>query len=176
MGMDPDGILVYGYALGGPEEGWKIDGLAKWGSLITPWYRCEDDDCESTDEDEGDDDFATLADRQLLIAHGFTEGHPGWGDDVTEDARYAYYARRKAAEKAIGVEVSSCGGNEYPSFLLRAYRVSAEWSETVVIDWPALEARRVAEDWDGRLAAALIALGLKPLQDRPQWLLTSAYG
>lgn len=163
MGMDPDpdGILVYGYALGGPEEGWKIDGLAKWGSLITPWYRCEDDD------------FATLADRQLLIAHGFTEGYP---EEYTPGAVDAYYARRKAAERAIGVEVSSCGGNEYPGFLLRTYRVSAEWSETVVIDWPALEARRVAEDWDGKLAAALTALGLKPLQDRPQWLLTSAYG
>ncbi len=98
MGMDPDGILVYGYALGGPEEGWKVDGLAdRWGSLVTPWYRREDDDYENPDED--DDDFATMADRQLLIAHGFTEE---WPDGGTPGEIDAYCARKRAAERAIG--------------------------------------------------------------------------
>lgn len=168
MGMDPDGILTYGYDLGGPETGWKVEGLGKYGELITPWYRREADDYES--DEERDEDFGTTADEALLVAHGFTEEWTPLASGT------GYYDRKHAAENAIGVEVKTCGGSDYPSYLLVTYWQSVEWSETAIIDWQALETRRAVEGWDLKLSGALHHLGLKPTQEGPRWLLAAAYG
>lgn len=59
MGQDTDGILAYGYDLGGAEEGWQIREVAD-DQLQLDWYHPDDEFY----------DFASQAERQLLAAAG----------------------------------------------------------------------------------------------------------
>ena len=65
MGQSTNGILAYGYDLGG-EEGWKLQGLGEYDELpALDWY--------DPDNEEGDD-LQSAAERRLLVEiAGFTE-------------------------------------------------------------------------------------------------------
>lgn len=42
MGQSTDAILIYGYDLGGPSEGWKLkDGVDEWDEITLPWITQE---------------------------------------------------------------------------------------------------------------------------------------
>jgi hypothetical protein len=155
MGSDPVAHLGYGYDLGGP-EGWHVAGLDEYGGLQLDWLG-------------EDDDFTEAAETRLLVASGFTE--TDWQAD-------GYFDRKRAAEKALGVEFSRSGTWEYCGEILVASgsTSSVEWSETMPLDLDALRYEPHLPLWNEKLTAALSALGLTPTQDGPKWLVYPFYG
>jgi hypothetical protein len=148
-------MLMYGYNLGSDEHGWNVQQVDEYGSLAVNWPGLDDSD------------FKMAADAVLLASVGFTE--TDWQAD-------GFFDRQHAAEARLGVEIESHCSNEYPAWVLAAKVITARRGDADVIDFAALTAQAVAEDWDGKLAAALVALGLTPTQERPQWLLASYWG
>jgi hypothetical protein len=51
-----------------------------------------------------------------------------------------------------------------------------EWSDTMALDLPVLNARPLDEGWPGKLLIVLEMLGLTPTQDGPKWLVFPSYG
>lgn len=156
MGQSADGILAYGYDIGGPEEGWRIDGIDE-GELWRPeWV---------TDGDDGDEpDYVDDAQRHLLASIGFTE---------TDYTAAGYFDRFNAAAALVPELVTYCSG-DYPMYLLAAHHIEVGHGHIKEVDIQALAARRSAEGWDARLASALTTLGITPTdQPRPRWLLVS---
>lgn len=156
MGQSTDGILAYGYDLGG-DEGWKLEGLGEYGEFPElPWL----------DEDEG---FQESAERRLLAEiAGFTEEwSPG---------KDGYWERKEAAEARVGVKFDSYCSGDYPMFLLATKVITVHRGSVKDIDMLALAAEPAANGWDAKLRAALAALGITPQQSEPRWLLASYWG
>ena len=161
MSTSTDGILAYGYDLGGEESEWKVEGAGEYGELPPlGWYNPEADDA----------DFMGAALETLLAAQGFTDVWVRGADNA------AYFANRKAAEAAVGVDLECYCSNEFPMFLVAAKTIRVGRGRVKTIDWQALGRERVEQDWDGKLAAALSVLGLVPKQTAPAWLLVSYWG
>lgn len=137
MGRSTDGILAYGYDLGGEETGMEYP----------DWY-----------DEEDNDGFEDAAMERLLAATGFTE--------VYDDGREGYFARKREAEAALGVELVNHCSCEYPMWILAAVSQRASRGTPKVIDFT------VPEDADQRLAWAAEVLGLT-VSGKPQWLLAS---
>ena len=154
MSTSTDGILVYGYNLGGDDSGWEVTEADEDGEFEPEW----------ADEDG---DLITGAEEKLLAAAGFTE---------TDYRADGYYDRKRDAEARVGVEMESYCSGDYPMWLLAAHKVVVSRGDVKEIDFAALEAQRVAEDWDAKLQAALAVLGITPKQDAPKWLLASYWG
>lgn len=168
MGITPSGQLSYGYRLGNDDDGWHIAELTEDGHWLPSWIE------PGSGEDPGDE----LGDR-ILMAVGFdVTSHPGYDDEA------AYGTWRKtyeAARRTLGVDIESHGYWDGMYLLLTTFHASAAWGQFKVLDMADLEARRVAEDWDGKLDRVTDYLGItvvdgdrKPV--RPGWLLTSWYG
>jgi hypothetical protein len=163
VGVRTDGILAYGYDLGGEDE-WKVREADEYGGLIPGTGRWVPDP-----EAEEDYDLISLALRQLLDASGFTETY--------EDGNEGYFGREDEAEKALGVEFKAYCSGEYSQYLLAAKVLTAgrgDVEDVSVLMAEADEAR--LREWDGKLRRALEVLGLTPLQERPKWLLCSYRG
>ena len=62
MGMYPKAHVAYGYALGGANNGWLVEGLGEYGDLSRPWTEAV--------ENEEVDDYDTSILRTLLLADG----------------------------------------------------------------------------------------------------------
>jgi hypothetical protein len=152
MGVSTNGILAYGYALGGPEDGWAIAEAGEYGEWTPEW---------------ADDDLVGDAERHLLVSVGFTE------DDWRADG---YHDRRKAAQARVGVELEMYCSIDYPMYALVAHATTVYQGDAKKIDLAALERQRDEEGWDSRLRAALDALGMTPEQQAPGWLLLSFTG
>ena len=165
MGQSTDGILAYGYDLGG-EEGFKVREVGEYGDLAVSWW-CPDPDAEESDDDEPRD-FQAAAKRRLLDASGFTETY--------EDGRDGYFGREGAAEEALGVELESYCSDRYPMFVLAAKVLTANRGDCDVLDIAALGDPAALAAFDEKLSAALAALGVTPVQDKPAWLLCSYRG
>lgn len=159
MGSSSSGILAYGYDMG---EDFGFD----WKAPKPKWFGETDDDDE-TDEvetDEGIDDpggdLGERALRVLLAAKGFTETR--W--DVE-----GYHARKRAAEKALGVKLQDYGSEHCCTYILAA----------IVHEIDDYGAKRVdpvvPDDADARLAWAIEVLGLT-VTEPPGWILASSYG
>jgi len=88
----------------------------------------------------------------------------------------AYFANRKAAEAAVGVDLECYCSSEFPMFLVAAKTIRVGRGGVKTIDWQALERERVEQDWDGKLTRALSVLDLTPVQPEPRWLLVSYWG
>lgn len=159
MGVASDGILTYGIKLGSSEDGWAIAEVDEWGQWEPDWYNEEDDEAE-----EG---LIEAASQKLLAANGFAE------DFAVSDG---YFERKRQAEARVGIDFKLYCHFEYPMYVLSAHSITANRGDAIEIDWAALEQRRVAEDWDGKLRAACEVLGITPTQEQPKWLLVSLMG
>lgn len=157
MGKSTNGILAYGYNLGGDEGGWQIIEAGEYGDWEPPWF---------PDDDE-DNDFMSAAMRVLRASAGFTE--TDWRAD-------GFYEREREADARLGVELESYCSGDYPRWLLAAHVITVYRGSVKEIDFADLERQRTEGDWDGKLAAAIQALGITPKQDRPKWLLVSYWG
>lgn len=160
MGQSTNGILAYGYDLGG-DDGWKLQGAGEYGELPPlAWY--------DTDEESGYG-FQSAAETRLLAEiAGFTET---WSRD-----NEGYFDREKAAQARVGVELDSYCSGEYPMFLLAAKVITVHRGDAETIDIADLAAAPAREAWDDKLRAALAALGITPTQEQPKWLLCSYWG
>jgi hypothetical protein len=163
MGMSTDAILAYGYDLGGEDE-WKVREVDEYGGLlpgIADWV--------PDPEVEDDYDLIGVAERHLLNAAGFTETY--------EDGRDGYFSRESAAKDALGVQFEAYWSDDCPMYLLAAKVVTV--ARGSVEDAGAILAAaddRTRQEWDAKLASAVAALGLTPVQDKPKWLLVSYWG
>lgn len=162
MGTSTDGILAYGYDLGGSEGEWKVRETGEYGALNVGWLPEEDDE-----DDEGDHDIVTLMEKRLLVASGFAE---------TDWEAEGYFARERAAEESIGVKVESYCSGDYPMYVLAAKVITASRGDCEPIDMGALAAPELLAGWDAKLSAALGVLGITPEQEKPSWLLCSYWG
>jgi hypothetical protein len=157
--MSTNAMLVYGYHLGGP-EGWDIEGAGEYGELPDlAWY--------NEDAEDGDD-FQTAAERHLLtVVAKFTE--TDWRAD-------GYFERSREAKSRLGVEFDTHCSADYPGYLLLAKGITVHRGSVEALDFEALQAEVKAADADTKLRAALDALGIRPTQERAQWLLCSYWG
>jgi hypothetical protein len=153
MGSSADGILAYGFNLGGDESGWEVREANEFGGLELDWF--------DPDEDDGDA-FTDAAKERLLAAAGFTE---------TDWAAAGYFDREREAELRVGVTFEHHG---YEDYILAARRFTVGQGDTKTID-PAALASNLA-DADTKLTAALATLGITPKQEKPAWLLCASYG
>lgn len=166
MGQSTDGILAYGYDIGG--EGPPVTGIGEYDS-----WRPDDFTTEPGSDEYYEFDFRTWAEHKLLAA----AGHP-------VKSKHAYYDPDDLM-KYHGVKfVWHCSGS-YPHYMLVTFEESASRGYPRTLDLAELERRRVDEDWDGKLAAALKALGIpgfiypderyskEPKVQEPHWMLAS---
>jgi hypothetical protein len=160
MSQSTNGILAYGYDLGGGDE-WKVRESGEYGELLPlSWYNPE--------EEEGDD-FQSAAERRLLAEiAGFTET---WSRD-----NEGYFDRERAAKDVLGVEFDTYCSGEYPEYLLATKVITVYRGDVKDIDMADLAAAPAREGWDDKLAAALGALGITPKQEYAKWLLCSYWG
>lgn len=156
MGQSTNGILAYGYDLGGT-EGYKVREVGEYGELQLDWY----------DEDENAD-FAAAVERRLLDASGFTE--------TWEDGHEGYFGREREAKQRLGMELYSYCSDDYPMYLLATKVITVYRGEIETIDMGELAEAPSVHGWDDKLRAALETLGLTPTQDRARWLLASYWG
>jgi hypothetical protein len=155
MGVSTDAILAYGYDLGGDEDGWKVREAGKYGELELDWL-------------DEEDDFTEQAMDRIRAAAGFTE---------TDWQAEGYFDRKHAAEAAAGVEIEMYCSDEAPMYLLAAkvHTVSrGHIKDAAALMAGADDATR--REWDAKLAAAVAALGMTPVQEKPAWLLCSYWG
>lgn len=168
MGMRPEGALIYGYALGGTETGWLIKELTEEGDWDVSWA-------------PGDGDYGDVLDaveRKLATeVIGFTEPDPhpnayyNPGPNSPEwDAHIAWLRRRNDVIEKHPIKIIP-HGYEFSEHALVTFEVSAEWGEVTPVDLSALEARRVAEDWDALLAKTIKVLDITPVtvDDNNRW-------
>lgn len=154
MGVSTDGILAYGYNLGGDDSGWEVAQADEYGGLTLDWL-------------DEDDDFAAEAEKRLLAAAGFTE--TDWQVD-------GYFAREKAAKEGLGVKFESYCSGDYPLYVLAAKVITVSRGYVEHIDMTELVEAPNVHGWDDKLRGALEILGLTPKQESPRWLLCSYWG
>lgn len=157
MGQSTNGMLAYGYNLGGA-EGWNLEGLDEYGELPElPWL------------DEEEHDFQEAAERHLLVEiAGFTEG---WSS-----GNEGYFDRERQAKQRLGVQFDTHCSGDYPMFLLATKVITVYRGDAKELDLAALQQEAQASDWDTKLAAAVHVLGITPTATKPQWLLCSYWG
>ena len=161
MGQSTNAMLVYGYHLGSDDNGWLLEGVGEYGELPTlDWYDPDDED---------GDGFQETAEKRLLAEiAGFTER---WAKGSE-----GYWDREREAKARVGVQFETHCSGDYPMYLLVAKGITAYRGDVKEIDFPTLQAEMQAADADTKLRAALDALGLRPKQERAQWLLCSYWG
>lgn len=162
MGYTADAILTYGIALGGEEDGWKIQGLDRWGEWRPSWLKPDEDD----PEEYADADYADCAMDALLAAAGFTE---------TDRQVDGYFERKGEAEQRLGVSFVSHGHYNFRQFIIATFSMQANQTQARGID-PDIITTAPTELWNGQIQNALNVLGIKPVQEKPTWLLTASYG
>lgn len=165
MGTSTDGILAYGYDLGGKDHGWKVAEVDEYGQWEPDWLGNDLDDDQG--DDQGGYDLISAAETRLMASVGFTE------IDCGADG---FFQRRRAAATRLGVEFESHCSHEYPLWLLSAHTITARRGEAMSVDFVELDRLRVDCRWDAKLAVALDALGITPNQERPGWILVSYWG
>jgi hypothetical protein len=183
MGSSPNGILGFGYNLGGSEGEWKIaevtEGgdwdlkkLAWLGSTVLPDEDPSDDLEEGEDEETGYvsiSDFSNKGERRLLVEIGGLDPGDYWHAE-------GYYDREKAAEAKVGAELVYNGYHEDYGITLLAFKTSVEWDEVEELDLIMLEHQRLINGWDAKLARAVEVLGITfREQTSPSWLLMTKY-
>ncbi|SFQ31866.1 hypothetical protein [Amycolatopsis rubida] len=127
--------------------------------LTAHWYDgCDDDEIG----------FALQADRHLLTQLTDLEEIGCWsvGELFLDEA----------VDRHLGVAITLYGDSANRSYILAAKVSYALKPNPEPVDPAALADRADLDPRHRQLAAALDALGLTPLQDRPQWLIAHYYG
>jgi hypothetical protein len=159
MGMSTEGVLLYGYELGGDDLDWKIKGVGEYEDPVRPWL------------DPDDPDFCEDARKHLLAEiAGFRE------EDYTRPPYDVYREAKHAAEAKVGVDLGWHGHLEYSGYVIYTKRIEIHQSQTEVLDLLDLTAQVQAQNWDLKLSRALRILDIEPMRDRPHWLLTATTG
>ncbi|SFQ31834.1 hypothetical protein [Amycolatopsis rubida] len=158
MGDIAKATLAYGYDLGGDEPGWKVVQTDDdYDQPKVPWH----------DPETEDEAFMEAAERRLLATlGGFTE---------TDRHADGYRDRKKTAKKSLGVEFVMHGDRDFDCYALATTTIDVQAGDATPVNPAELSDPADLAQRDRRLADALDALGLTPLQDRPRWLLL-AYG
>ena len=132
---------------------------SEYGALTLDWL--------PDPEAEEDYDVPDLMLTRLLEASGFTEAD--WQAE-------GYFARKRAAEEALGVEFETYCSDSYQMYLLAAKVITVYRGDVELIDMAALGDSATLAAYDEKLAASLRVLGITPVQDKPAWLLCSYWG
>ena len=150
MGVSTNGILTYGYDLGGP-EGWLLEGL-EYDQLegAVPWWP------EVEDDEDNDFDEAVM-----------TELCPVFGFEVPE---YIWQVEQK-----LPVQVITHCSTDYPMYILSA-ALTTHTSYRGRSRLLNMKSLTVQDEWAQNLQTALDALGIKPKQKEPGWILASLWG
>lgn len=157
MGTNSSACLAYGYDLGGAEHVWKftIKGIP-YEELYPQdylfWFNIKEDD---------DVNFAESLMAKLLHNAGWKA--TDWRTDPT------YFKRKNALEKSLGIEVQRYGSYDYASYILCTKRFRVGWDAIPVLPY-------IDPTWNTILNSAITALGIKPTQSEPKWILSSFYG
>ncbi len=164
MGVSTDGILAYGYDLDG-QDGLNVAEAqaspTNDGYLKTSWYDAEHD--EITDEDG--DELGTIA---ILTKRLY--------DTIPNAPVVEYeYEREDPVKDHYGVWFEGHCSGEYPMYILTTHVVTARRGYPQTLDFTELEAKRLRENWDAKLARALAVLEVTPLVPA-SWLLASDWG
>lgn len=156
MGQSTNGILAYGYDLG--EGLGMIREAGEYGELPPlAWF-----------DPEHDDDLIEAAGRRLLAElAGFTE--TDWQVD-------GYFDREREANARLGVELETYCSESCPMYVLAAKVITVYRGSVEEIDMTELAVAPEMNGWDEKLQAAVAALGITPVQDKPKWLLASYWG
>lgn len=154
MGVSTDGILAYGYNLGGADAGWEIQQADEDGEWTPVWA-------------SDPDDLIGDVEKVLLAAMGFTE---------TDYQAEGYFDRQREAQQRVGVEIESFCSGDYPMYVLAAHAITAHRGHVKAVDFVELDKLRVEQAWDAKLKRAAEALGITPKQATPVWLLVSYWG
>ena len=107
MGSSLDVTLMYGYDLGGEEDGWKFNQESRdyYRVLWPAWVKLNEDGYPDIEDEDG---FIEQAGEYLTVKmSGFTEQYSGTSD---------WYDRKHAADKASGrdlLDFDLRGANDY---------------------------------------------------------------
>ena len=156
MSTSTDGLLVYGYDIGGEDEGFAFEEFTEGSSPA--WFDPDDEDGEGA---------ITRFKVALRRASGFTESY--------EDGQEGYFTREREADDALGVEFVEHCSDGCPMYFLAAFHLRAARGYPEALDLAELGRRAADEGWDARLAGACRLLGLTP-EGRPGWHLASYWG
>lgn len=153
MGVSTNGILTYGYDLGGPEH-WFLEGI-EYEELqgTVPWWP------KATDEEEEEEEgFADAVVKALCPVFGFEV--PKWSWMV---------------EQKLPVQVITHCSLDYPMYILSAGLTThtSYQGRARLLNMASLA---VQEEWAKNLQKALDALDIKPIQQEPGWILASLWG
>lgn len=177
MGRSLSQKIVYGYSIGGREDGWQFEEYDenKYTMQWPAWVELDNGDVGESAEP---DDFISQAQDRLLNVIGGFEDSDDW---MTEgEVRDAYYDRKQAAEKKLGgVEFCLYGYSDYTEWVIGfeladGYDGISEIDKTFLANL--LNPVNVA-DMDYKLDAAIRALELHPKGQSagPRLLLLSSY-
>jgi hypothetical protein len=152
MSNSPRGILAYGYDLGGPENGWNLRGVEKYGNYTFPdWYNEEGDSW-------GDQAEALLLNKIV----NFTE--------IWKTGLVDYFARKTEAQKQVGVSIVRYGTYDYSGYILATKVHSGP-------DWGTCPVEiSLDHSASAKLHRALSAMQIQPKQIEPKWILGCFYG
>lgn len=173
MGSATDGILAYGYNLGGDDAGWEITQAGELGEWTPPWPNTN----PSSDirYDPGIDDLILDDELRDLIEDARQALLAGTGFTDTDTDAPGYVERLEQAQRRVGVELAPYSSMTYPMYVLSAHTITVHRGHFETVDFAALDAKRTSEEWDTKLAAALDILGVTPRQQSPAWLLLSLW-
>ncbi|ATY17140.1 hypothetical protein CU254_41935 (plasmid) [Amycolatopsis sp. AA4] len=162
--------LAYGYDLGGQKHGWRVQEADEKNRLAAEWYEADHGE---------DDDFLVQAEWRLLEKLAGLDVKGMWS--VREPFIAQLYPDGlfidEAMQEILGLAIIQYGSEAQPSYALTA-RSSCAIEQTPAVVEPAALAAEGAdlERSDRRLADAMTALDLTPLQERPRWLLLACWG
>lgn len=156
MGYTATAKLVYGWNLGGPEEGWNLQEADAEGNWTYP-------------EEDGEGPTEHIQ-ATLLRSTGLVTGpYPPHGSSDEEWQRHLGLVKQAETQLVVKAEPECHGNLDFLQYALVAYTQEADWGQTQVIDFAELEARCVAERWDDHLANAIQVLGITPVRPTENW-------
>jgi hypothetical protein len=154
--MSLSSSIMYGYDLGGREEGFNFtkSDPETYDWIWPSWM-------EMDDGDEPDDPITQCQDRLRLVIGGF-EDSDDWR--VAGEKRDAYYARKKAADELVGVKFDMYGVHDYCGWVV-GFQLHESYGclEEISFHTTGLP----LTEWDYRLSRVLDALEFT-LEDQPK--------